>query len=322
MSRGRVIFWSLLLAVVGLVVAAWVSFREPRAGGEPLSYWLKLGANPAGTGGDAPSIPQSEAAIREIGYKAIPTLLAKLQATDSPWKEKTYHWLSEQDFYQFEPTWGYQERAEAIYGFNILGSNALLALPELEKLFWNTNTVWEAGQALGHLGLAALPILRAGFTNADPIFRRAALYGSMKPGLTDATLPDLRQLRHDPEYAISGGALRRLMQIASRDEATQLTIETLEGSRPRLRGSVLYALEKVSIETNRVVPVLVRLLDDPDLRFRRVVTNTLKNLDLVAAAAVGINTNLPSANTNRTVGRGRGRRRVPAGTNTPAAPQQ
>lgn len=132
MSRCRIITWSLLLAVAALVALAWLSFREPRAGGESLSYWLKLGANPAGTGDDAPSIPQSEAAIREIGPKAIPTLLAKLRTTDSPWKQKTYQLLNKQNFHSFEFVWPHQENAEGIYGFAVLGSNALPALPALE----------------------------------------------------------------------------------------------------------------------------------------------------------------------------------------------
>lgn len=321
MSRGRIIFCALLLAVAGLAMLAWLAFREPHAQGESLSYWLKLGG-----GGDPffmderRNSPDSEAAIREIGAKAIPTLLNKLQATDPPWKEQTYEWLNKQDFYKFEPAWAQEEQAQGIYGFQVLGSNALSALPELERMFWDTNTSWAAAKALEQLGLAALSVLRAGLAHTNPIIRQAALNGTTSTDLATATLPDIRPLRHDSDWIVSAISLRRLMQFASREEATQLTIETLTRNRGRLRGFVLSALEKVSIETNRVVPLLVPLLNDPDPRFRRVVTNTLKNLDPVAAAAAGIDTNPPPSSSSN--GRPRQRGRAPAATNNPAALQQ
>ena len=311
MSRARIILWSLLLVVAALIALAWFSFREPRAGGEPLSYWLKLGANPAGIGDDAPSVPQSEAAIREIGTKAIPTLLAKLRTTDSPWKQKTYQLLNKQNFYSFEFVWPYQENAEGIYGFAVLGSNALPALPALELMFWDTNTSWQAGQALGHLGLVSLPILRAGFTNADRTFRWAALHGTTPSNMAVATIADMRQLVRDPDTYVAIGAFYRLMQFATREEATQLVIENLEGNDVRLRRSALNQLSRVDLETNRVIPVLVRLLDKPDHRFQLSLTNMLKRLDPVAAAAAGINTNPPPVFTGRPGGRGRGRGRGP-----------
>jgi len=308
MSRGRIIIWSLLLAVAALVAVGWFSIREPRAGGESLSYWLCLGV----ASGEQKS-PESEAAIREIGTKAIPTLLAKLQVTDSPWKEQTHQWLNKQNFYSFEFTPDYHERASAIYGFTVLGSNALPALPALERMFWDTNTSWEAAHALAQLGQVSLPILRAGFTNSDPAIRRAAVTGTMNNKLTAAVLPDMRQLRHDSDRIVATAALNQLLRFSSREEATQLAIETLEDNRARMRGAVLNWFNQARIETNRIVPFLIRLLEDPDPRFRFRVTNVLKQLDPVAAAAAGINTNPPPVSTGLPGGRGRGR--APAATN-------
>lgn len=316
MSRGRIILGPVWLALTALLVVAWLCFREPRAGGEPLSYWLRLGAEPDRLDEAATPSPESEAAIRSIGAKAIPTLLAKLQTTDPSWKEKTYHWLNKQGIYSFEFTPDYYERTAAIYGFTILGSNALSALPELERIFWNTNTSWEAAQALAQLGRASLPALRAGFTNSDTGIRRAAVISIMNnTNLTLATLPDMRSLRHDSDRLVATAALRQLMFHSTREEATRLAIEILEDNRARWRGTVLSLFNQVSIHTNQVVPVLVRLLEDPDPRLRRVITNTLKQLDPVTAAAAGVDTNPPP------VRGGRGRR-APTGTNTPLAPQQ
>jgi hypothetical protein len=320
MSRGRVIFWSLLLAAAVLGVLAYFSFREPRARGEPLSYWLRLGIEENNLFNQFGRSPEAEAAIREIGIEAIPTLLAKLRAMDPPWKEKTYEWLNKQDIYTFEPTWEQDERAQGLYGFRVLGSNALSALPELEKMFWDTNTSWAAAGALGELGLSSLPILRAGFTHTNLAIRGAALYGTNPTNLAIATVHDVRPLIHDPDMYVSLAAFWRLIQFSSREEATALAMDTLQSNRTRLRVATLNRLSRTNIDMNKIVPLLVRLLDDPDPipHFRIGVTNALKRLDPVAAAAAGINTNPPSASN----GRPRQRGRAPAGTNNPAAPQQ
>jgi hypothetical protein len=320
MSRGRIILWSLLLAGTALVALGWFSFREPRARGETLSYWLRQGVSSDGLGMIERNSPESETAIREIGTKAIPTLLTKLRATDPPWKEKTYEWMNKQDFYKFEPVWEHEEQAQAVYGFAVLGSNALSALPELERMFWNTNTSWAAAGALGELGLPSLPILRAGFTNTNLMIRGAALYGTNPTNLAIATVNDVRPLIHDSDMYISLASFWRLIQFSSREEATALAMDTLQTNRTRLREAALNRLNPINIDTNKIIPLLVRLLDDPDPnpRFRVGVTNALKRLDPATAAAAGINTNPPSASN----GRSRERGRAPAGTNSPTASQQ
>jgi hypothetical protein len=318
MSRGRFITWLVLLAVVALITLAWFYFREPRARGEPLSYWLRQGVSSDGLGMVERNSPESEAAIRDIGTKAIPILLAKLRATDPPWKEKTYEWLNKQDIYKFEPAWEQEERAQGLYGFTVLGSNALSALPELEKMFWDTNTSWAAAGALGELGLPSLPILRAGFTHTNLAIRGAALYGTNPTNLATATVHDVRPLIHDSDMYVSLAAFWRLIQFSSRDEATALAIDTLQTNRTRLRGAALNRLGHANIDTNKIIPLLVRLLDDPDPnpRFRVGVTNALKRLDPMAAA--GIDTN-PPPTANSSGGR---RGRATVGTNNPTALQQ
>lgn len=304
-----------MLALVAVVAGAWLAFREPRAQGESLSHWLQLGAQPDRFDEAATPSPQREAAIREIGAKAIPILLAKLQATDSPWKHKLYKWFKKQDFVPVEFTWEHEEQQQAIYGFTVLGSNAVAALPALEIMFTNPATAWIAGQAMGEIGGAALPALRQGFTNSVREIRQAALAGTFRPNLARATLEDVRPLLNDSDRLVATVAIRQLMFHSTREEATRLAIEVLGDNSARWRGIVLNLFNQVSIHTNQVVPVLVRLLEDPDLRLRRVVTNTLKQLDPVAAAAAGINTNPPPV-------RGGPRRRGSTGTNAPAAPQQ
>jgi hypothetical protein len=199
-----------------------------------------------------------------------------------------------------------------------LGTNALPALPELERLFWNTNTSYASAGAMGHLGLAALPILRDGLNSTNPVFRGAALMGCSSTTLAKATIPDMRPLIHDPDIYTSSVAFARLTAFAHKEEATALIVGTLQTNRTRLRGLALNRVAHVNVATNEVFPVLLNLLNDSDPRFRNGVTNALIRLDRVAAAAAGINTNPPPTNQFP----GQGRRRRPVNTNNPASPHQ
>jgi hypothetical protein len=318
MSRGRIIIWSLLVVGVALVALAWFSFREPRAGGEPLSYWLEQGIKDASSQREKRSSAEVEAAIREIGPKAIPILLARLRYVDSPWRESVHEWVNKQDVIQFKRTREQDNWLAGIYGFGVLGTSAVSALPELEQIFNNTNTTWGAGMALAQIGVQALPVLRAAFTNPSPQIRSVALQSTRETNLALATLPDMRLLQDDPEDHIATEARWRLMRHSSREEATKVAIETIQSKRAQMRNAMLRGWRGVNLDTNQIVPLLVSKLTDPDREFRRVVTNAFIRLDPVAAAAAGINTNPPSILS----GRGGRRTRGPAGTNNPAPPQQ
>ena len=305
--------WLLLLGAIVLGLGVWFLFREPRARGHTLDEWLEEGVARRDFG-RAGNPSEVTAALREIGPRAIPILLAKLQATDPDWKNNLAAILNKQSLLFLEFTWAKEEQTAALYGFDVLGTNAVSALPALEKMFWDTNMTWAAGLALGRIGEAALPILRAGLTNADRDICWSAYDGTaLSPALAVATLPEMRQMRGDRDEAKAARAVSRLMRFADREEATRVAIEALASNRLRVRRTVLFDL--TGTDTNRVVPVLVPLLEDRDWRFRSSVTNILINLDPVAAAAAGINTNPPPMVGRGSPGRG------PVGTNNPAAPR-
>lgn len=318
---GSRILWLVALGGIVLIVSLAFFFREPSAQGRSLSGWLEQAAFHNGEDPGTSSV-EIKAAIREIGPQAFPILLSKLRATDPAWKTKLPEFLSKQSIYSFRFTWASQERAEALLGFTALGTNAQPALPALEKMFWDTNATREAGAALGLIGEAALPILRMGLTNAEHTIRVAAYEGTTLPALAVATLPEMRQMRNDPDEVLATVAVWRLMKFASKEEATRVAIEALESKHPRLRRSTLYQLRVSEIETNMVVPVLVHLLEGPDWRLCAAITNILKRIDPVAAAAAGINTN-PPAIPPPSMGGWPGRRgRGAVGTNSLSAPQK
>jgi len=84
-KRVQIALAILLVAVIGVSEWQVLRVREPVYQGKPLSGWLE--------GYDSPKNQQSwrqtDEAIRQIGPKAIPTLLQMLRVSESaPWKQK------------------------------------------------------------------------------------------------------------------------------------------------------------------------------------------------------------------------------------------
>ena len=143
--RVKILFLCVLLAaVVGTIL---LLSSEPHADGHPLSYWLQLGGER-----DADDIfsenkhpnEEADAAVRKIGVRAVPILLQKLRVTDSKWRRPTVDWVGRHLKLAFEPSKAEREWAEAQYGFRILGTQAVVAIPELTQIFFETNTTWGA----------------------------------------------------------------------------------------------------------------------------------------------------------------------------------
>ena len=286
MSWSRLsIKWLALLGAMLLGLGLWFLFSEPRARGRTLDELLEEGLA-QGTIGHGENSAEVNIAIREIGSKAIPILLEKLRATDPVWKRELAEMLRKQSLDWFKFRWAPEAQCEALYGFAALGTNARTAIPPLEKMFWDTNTTWVAGHALARIGEAALPILRAGLPNADHSIRLSAFEATeVSPALRVATLADMGRMRNDPDEEMASGAVRRLMEYATREEATRLAIEALESNRLLVKIGTLIRLKNANIETNKVVPILVHLLEDLDSSFRFDVARVLTELDPVAASA-------------------------------------
>src|SRR5687767_13048355 len=84
-KRTRIALLVASVVSLGALLLFWD--REPRARGHSLSTWLGVlrGENEAEL-----SAEDAQAAIKEMGERAIPTLLEKIQAQDPAWKKRFY----------------------------------------------------------------------------------------------------------------------------------------------------------------------------------------------------------------------------------------
>jgi hypothetical protein len=129
-----------LLMIVGFLFWPREREREPQYNGVPLSKWLKGYNDPRGT--YAPdAIEASSSAVRHIGTNALPVLVRWIQYEQPGWRRSVNRVAS-----KLPPAllctrafrWLLADRARdradsAVAGFAFLGTNASLALPELQR---------------------------------------------------------------------------------------------------------------------------------------------------------------------------------------------
>src|SRR5438552_7935805 len=100
-----------------------------------------------------------------MGEKAIPPLLRMLAAKDSTLKTKYVALLEKRYFGEIPYTLAETRQERGVAGFRALGRQANTALPELVRLFYQTNSTSSAGSVLAGIGPEGIPVFRAGLTN-------------------------------------------------------------------------------------------------------------------------------------------------------------
>lgn len=280
---------AIVILVFGLVAAALLvanhSMREPEADGRTLSEWLELG--------HPPRIPRNDVgvtnAIRKMGSAAVPFLLERLRAQDSPLKQRLEQssWsdrLPERWLYAT-----YRSHGEAAYGFSILGTQAVSAVPELTKLLLNPATAHNAGFALGQIGLEALPILKDALTNGDSAIRIGAASGLVRGrGLVRAAMPELLALRQDTNVWVPSMVIAWLPSSGDESLYFPIAVEYLQDDRPELLGYALAAIARVQTTRAAAFALAVPFLTNANLRVRKQASNTLFKLDAKTARAHGV----------------------------------
>ena len=134
--------------------------REPVHEGQKLSEWMErhLPSSAANPPYGSEGWKKAHEAIRNIGTNGIPTLLKMISATDNGFKRRFLKWASTQPRLHLRYRPAYQLNEEAEYAIEILGTNAVGAVPGLTKIYQDARS--ESSQrctalALGHIGRGA-----------------------------------------------------------------------------------------------------------------------------------------------------------------------
>jgi HEAT repeat protein len=287
-----------LTSLIAFVVIALVQ-REPSARGHPLSHWLSLATDPSANKSTATN---ADAAIKEIGVNAIPTLLDKLTTDDklrTPiarcWNKALAAIFS---FRGYEPFGMNEHRAsdhheQATHGFEIMGSNAANAVPALKILSQDERHAYDAAICLGYIKTdEALQVLIPLLSNTNSAIRQRVI--SELVAFDDRALiaaEKIVQLRDDPEEGVARNAVAFIAYFLPTERAIPLLTEKFHDQRPGVVRGAVGAFFWGGPVAEPVMPAIAQVFQNPDEESRMIATNTLITINPYRAVEFGVNTN-------------------------------
>jgi hypothetical protein len=179
-SEKQISHFTLAFVAIMFCLLAVPSARssEPVYNGKPLSEWLlilKLGYTSTGERAER---ADAREAIRQMGTNAIPTLLQILGANDrNKWwvlarlKSKGFR---EMYHNQNVPTDDLQDTG--VEAFGLLGTNAISAIPKINKLFGDWETCSPAARVLAGLGPEGVAALTNGLASENDDIRGVTIW--------------------------------------------------------------------------------------------------------------------------------------------------
>jgi hypothetical protein len=156
------LFVTLLLA--GLLTWNLILNREPRYQDRTLTQWLEdydnLSSGTLMETNDLAMLQTSTNALKQIGTNAIPFLLKKLSGRENAIEQRLKQWMGETQLNRLHLADHDRQRALGLDGFEVLGKEAVSAVPSLLLL---------TQEPYPGIRFAALESLRAINTESDTI---------------------------------------------------------------------------------------------------------------------------------------------------------
>jgi hypothetical protein len=302
----------LLLAACVLIAAIAVCFfclraNEPSYNGGTLSGWLerpqKIGLQPIG---QAEQLNDVATAVRAIGTNAVPALLSWSGAKDSLLHKFIAGGMTNLPVH-YRPKWvtrmvsnASEERKHGLAesGFHILGTNALQALPELERRFQATTNGEEADLAvrmMQYLGKNAFDFfVEAAQRSPDEFHTRLAAHGigTMASEMTTNAMPAVPVLLQIAQNRHDGARVRAITAMGQLQLQPELVVPAMTNQMSVAHGRyfVIWTLGQFGPQARCAIPLLTNALHDRDLTTQSGARYALMKI------APEILTNSPQAN--------------------------
>jgi HEAT repeat protein len=186
-----------------------------------------------------------------------------------------------------------QVRREAIRSLGAIGPAASPAQGEIARIMTESKDdrlSLAAAEALGRIGMAALPTLQELFRHQDPDIRvrAATALGAVGPAAA-AVVPELLvalKASEDDLRAAAAAALGKVSSVKSARVVIAAMIEAVKDESPLVRKAVAAALSKIGASDNRVIPALLNLLNDSDDEVSAAVPAALAGVGTQALPAI------------------------------------
>jgi HEAT repeat protein len=257
-KRSRIAFALLLLGGIAWLMSL---LSEPMYKGKRLNVWL--GDYTVIFSQDPPydlnKLEEIDDAVRHMGTNAIPILLRRLRAKDSPLKRRLVALAQQQHILKVKFKSAYRLQQEGADGLDALGADAKYAVPELIKLF-EQRTVSEprddVAHVLGHIGPAA--------KEAVPALVRSL--GDTVQDSHSKVILALGRIHSQPEIVVPA------------------LIKCLSDADSSTRWYAAQSIEAFGSDAKAAVPDLLTLLADPNEAVKKAAGEALKQIDPEAAA--------------------------------------
>jgi HEAT repeat protein len=229
----------------------------------------------------------------------VPVLLEKLRAPDSALKQRLRGSARGKIFPNAWLDSANVQHAQARFGFNILGTQAVVALPQLSNLLFHGRepdrkpyaTLQDrVGDALSGIGLPALPLLREALTNSDSRVANGAVRGLIGRGiLAREAMTDFIALRHSTNTPMVAMLPSNLAFVCEDCDFVPLALEYLKDERPMVQQFALLPLGRAKTNQSLIFPSVVPFLTNTNWTVRHYASNTLMSLDPAMARNHGVN---------------------------------
>ena len=312
----------LLIALVLLAAGAgcyWIWVHEPAYEGRSLSEWVEEAgelqgeyaasrANAAAQQAWEVRHQAATSAIRAIGSRALPHLLRWMRNAPRPslTRDKIQAWLDQQSWVKLQLPERRDRSDLAYFGIQVLGSNAIPAIPELSRMLVQRINPPAAAACLQVIGPSAYPALARGLTNSSAEVQHVALFNllevarqlgptvslAMVDAITNGAVPLnelevrylgdsgpvlrgltpwLESLMHNPTNPLAGTAMR-LVTVSGENPAGYVPFFSERLTNATSAPDAAFALARVGPNG---IPTLLQALTNPNPRISGAVLAAL-----------------------------------------------
>jgi HEAT repeat protein len=188
---------------------------------------------------------------------------------------------------------------DAAAGFSMLGTQAVVVLPEFSKMAFDTNNSPNPAYALGYFGPEAWPVLREALTNVNQnIAFRSVLGITATPEMARLALPEMPTLWSSLDPSLADFLALRFEAVLPKDETLGFALPFLKNPSLSMQANRLRWIAANTNDLAKVVPMLLQLVKSKDLVISMEAESLLYRIDPTAANARGTNANLYKSNSS------------------------
>jgi hypothetical protein len=293
---------TITLTLAAAIRLLFFAAAEPRYEGKTLSEWLQL-AEQRSRPHNTAAVLRAEAAVRNIGARAVPALLRMFTAEDGLRYRLGRTWNRTVNAVA-PPVWAWRlqmddgesrvakNRLLAHRGFEILAADADPAVSQLKPLLHLTNWASDTVIILADINTSnALAALATGLTNTHSKVRLAAIASLAFDWESHDFGPlndKICNLLCDRDDEVAAYALKTLINSSAEEEAPSMAVVYLKDSRILVQRQAIHAL---FFGPEWAMNSITHCFSSPDLKNRRLATNAILSINPYRAPALGVNTN-------------------------------